>query len=265
MTWIVAKSFMSGYVAVLSDVQVTWGNGKIRKDCLKKVYPVAPNMVACFSGSVDIGFLLLSDLSNFIQSKTKPNELAMPRHVAHEWYRRANKIFANQPKQQQKLGCSIILAGTSPNERLGDAPFERTDIIVFRNKKQFLPVFVPQMKTASIGSGSLFKAYIDFMNGVDEIKNMCSLMGAENKPGGAGEQLAFLASIILQSNPKAGVSANVHCALVGTNYIEQFPLEFNSYVDDIKIEHKMPKVCETYNEFKNFENELNKTIGAGVA
>ncbi|MCK5611523.1 hypothetical protein KAR91_57160 [Candidatus Pacearchaeota archaeon] len=188
MTWIVAKSFMSGYVAVLSDVQVTWNGGKVRKDCLKKVYPVAPNMVAGFSGSVDIGFLLLSDLSNFIHSKTKHDQLAMPRHIAHEWYRRAKRIFAEQSKPQQKLGCSIILAGTSPNERLGDAPFERTDIIVFRNKKGFLPVVNPQMKTASIGSGSLFKAYIDFMDGADDLKNMCSLMGAESKRGGAGEQ-----------------------------------------------------------------------------
>lgn len=265
MTWIVAKSFMSGYVAVLSDVQVTWSGGKVRKDCLKKVYPIAPNMVAGFSGSVDIGFLLLSDLSNFILSNTKHNELAMPRQVAHEWYRRAKRVFSVQPRAQQKVGCSIILAGTSPNERLGDAPFERTDIIVFRNKKGFLPIITPQLKTTSIGSGSLFKAYVDFMDGVDEPKNMCGLMGAESKPGGAGEQFAFLASIILQSHPKAGVSSNVHCAIVGTNYIKQFPLEFSTYVDDVKIEHKMPNVCESYNEFKIFESELNKNIGAGVA
>jgi hypothetical protein len=265
MTWIVAKSFLSGYVALLSDVQVTWKNGRLRKDCLKKVYPVAPNMVAGFSGSVDIGFLLLNDLANYIAHITDKDKFSMPRDVAHQWHRRARKIYSELPKHQQKLGCSIILAGSSPNERLGDSPFNRTDIIVFRNKNGFEPRIHPQMKTASIGSGSLFKAYVDFMDGADDLKNMVGFMNADSKLGGAGENFALLASIILQSNPKAGVSPHIHCTLVGTNAIYQRPLDFNSYVDDVKIEHKMPKVCETYNEFKDFQGKLLSGSGAGVA
>lgn len=263
MTWVVAKSFVTGYVAVLSDVQVTWNNGGIRKDCLKKVYPVAPNMVAGFSGSIDIGFCLLNDLANFIQSKSKSNEHLMPRSVGHGWHRRAKKIFELQPKNLRKLGVQILLAGTSPKERTGDLNVDRTDIVVISNKNSFKPSFIPQMKTASIGSGSSFDSYINFMNDADGVDNMSAFLNAETKFGGAGENFAFMASIHMQSNQMKGVSKMVHCTLVSTNDIRQFPLDFNTYKGEEKIEHRMPKVCENYVEFLAYEKKLRLGTGNG--
>lgn len=85
MTWIVAKSFTTGYVGIFSDVQVSWKGRKERRDCLRKVYPVADNIVASFSGSVDVGFLLLSDLGNFIEAKKNSGDSVIPRVVAIKW------------------------------------------------------------------------------------------------------------------------------------------------------------------------------------
>lgn len=67
MTWIVGTSSLFGYAAAVSDVQVTWPEGR-HLDCLQKVYPAIPIVAFGFSGSVRIGSHLLEDFRrNFLR------------------------------------------------------------------------------------------------------------------------------------------------------------------------------------------------------
>jgi hypothetical protein len=257
MTWIVAKQFLPGYVALFSDVQITWRSGEIRKDCLKKVYPLANNIVAGFSGSVDVGFLLLNDLNKYMANIDNTGKTIYPRKISERWHRRARKIFKKLPDEHKKLGCSIIMAGVSPTETNGNTDLPRSDIIVFRSNNDFKPKYIPFLKTASIGSGNNVDAYIEFMNGTNEMDNIMELSKADATLGGAGEHLAFMASIMLQDNQNAGISKHIHCTLVSKFGWQQFPLNFATYdKEDNKIETTMPKVAESYREFQQLQKSV---------
>src|ERR1700677_3626888 len=108
MTWVIGSPTSFGYVIGLSDVQVTWGQNGQSRDCLQKVYQVAPFLAAGFSGSVRLGFRLLDDLASFLSPWPKPGESWIPRWVAIKWYRRARRIFRNAPQEEQILGSSIM-------------------------------------------------------------------------------------------------------------------------------------------------------------
>lgn len=263
MTWIVAKQFLPGYVAIFSDIQITWKNGEIRKDCLLKVYPVASNILAGFSGSVDVGFRLLGDLSTYIEGINNSGKTLIPRKIAQRWHRRARKIFKRQSDEFKHLGCSIIMAGVSSVETSGNTDLPRSDIIVFRHTSDFKPIYIPFTKTASIGSGNNIKAYKDFMDSTNEMENFVNLSKADSVVGGAGEHLAFLASIVLQKNPVPGVSPHVHCSLVSKIGWKQFPLDFSSYdQNDNKTETVMPEVAQSYREFQEIQKAV---LGVGAA
>jgi hypothetical protein len=54
MTWVIGASSIFDYGAMMSDVRVTFSNGRTL-DLLQKAYPVGPYIVAGFAGSVRIG------------------------------------------------------------------------------------------------------------------------------------------------------------------------------------------------------------------
>lgn len=267
LTWIVAKQIVTGYVSVFSDIQVSWNNGEVRKDCLKKVYPMSRNIVAGFSGSVDMGFLLLSDLNNFIYHHDVAGEPLLPRKISEKWYRRARKIFSGELNKSPGMGCSILMAGVSPLEEApGNTDLPRSDIVIFNSGNNFLPQYVPFIKTASIGSGNNVEAFVDFLDGSNDMANYASLLGSDRRPGGAGEQLAFYASIMLQNNETPGISKHVHCTLVSRTGFQQFPLDYKTFdEDDNAIEIRMPVVAENYDEYLNIQNKVYSELGMGCA
>lgn len=130
---------MFGYAAAISDVQVTWPSQGKSLDCLQKVYPIAPFMVAGFAGSVRIGFYLLGDLYRWVNAQRQEQEAINMRIVAHLWWRRARRIFSLQESELMKLGSQVLLAGVSMGEREGDAPWARSDVIVLRSSEGFRP------------------------------------------------------------------------------------------------------------------------------
>lgn len=266
MTWIVAKQFTPGYVALFSDIQITWSKGKVRKDCLKKVYPLSNNVIAGFSGSVDIGFHLLSDFNKYMAKIDNSGTNLIPRKIAIGWYRRARKIFNKSPKEHRKLGCSIIMAGVSPTSKVENTNIPRTDIIIFKHKNDFKPIFIPFLRTASIGSGNNVQEYLKFMNEMNDINNIATLIQCDGVMGGGGQQLGYMASNMMQQNPTPGISPYVHYTLVSEHGWQQFPIEYITHVgDDKKIEHKMPKVAESYSEYQKLQKSITLELGAGCA
>lgn len=61
MTWVIGMPFFAGYSLLLSDIRVTWGNGR-EDDCLQKIYPIVPFIGMGFAGSVFAGFEMLDTM-----------------------------------------------------------------------------------------------------------------------------------------------------------------------------------------------------------
>lgn len=266
MTWIVGKQFIPGYVVLFSDIQVTWQHGNINRDCLKKVYPIADNLVAGFSGSVDIGFALLEDLQSYVTQKAKTRRELAPRAIANNWYRRASRVYKSQKQEHQNLGCSIIMGSVSKSESKDRTELPRTDIVLFKSQNRFEPQHVPFLKSASIGSGNNVDAYCRFLEDSDKMDSFASLSSGDFEIGRAGETFAYLASIMIQKNRVPRVSQHLHCTLVSRFGWKQFPCDFNTYgISDQEIETKMPNVIESYEEFRKFKHWEAPGLGAATA
>ena len=154
------------------------------------------------------------------------------------------------------------MAGVSP----GSVSMPRTDIVVFNKKNKFSPKYVEFLQAASIGSGNNVESYVDFLEATNDVKNMDSLFSGEPVPGVGGSNLAFIASIMMQQNQVAGVSKHVHCTLVGSNGLKQFPINYFTHdQNDNRRETIMPKVAESYNEFKKLEMKFYGGVGQGCA
>ena len=72
MTWVLGLNG-PGYVAMVSDIQVSWNQNGNRKfsDVLKKSYVICPNMAIGFAGSVKLGFEAMDIARKIHQSKYK--------------------------------------------------------------------------------------------------------------------------------------------------------------------------------------------------
>ncbi|WP_444937713.1 hypothetical protein [Microbulbifer sp. JMSA002] len=258
MTWIIAKTFVSGYAAMISDVQVTWNKGAHREDCLRKVYAMAPNIACGFSGSVDVGFDLLADMRYFAEQKLLKGEILLPRKFVFEWYRRGRQIFSRLQPSLQKLGCTLIVAGSSLTERApGNSSLRRSDIIIMRSSNGFTPSIQSTRKVVSVGSGSSKEKYIRFLGSLATPKNSVSIENFDRYLGRGGETLAFLIGEMLKDNPEAGISAHVHCTLIWPNQVRSFPSNFSTFQGEEEVKHEMPSVENTYSGFKRFEKSIH--------
>jgi len=67
MTWVIGGFTIFGYGVMISDICVTWKDGGYKKDCLQKIYPLGNYIFRGFAGSVELGFMMLQDLRNFLK------------------------------------------------------------------------------------------------------------------------------------------------------------------------------------------------------
>jgi hypothetical protein len=114
MTWVIGASSIFGYGAILSDVRVTFGDGR-QRDLVQKAFAVGRYIVAGFAGSVKIGFKMLESLANLL---TVPPDAPQPgawepEWVAEYWKPIAAHTFAAADASEQALGCQILLVGVS--------------------------------------------------------------------------------------------------------------------------------------------------------
>jgi hypothetical protein len=114
MTWVIGASSIFDYGAMMSDVRVTFRDGR-QHDLVQKAYAVGPYIVAGFAGSVRIGFQMLESLAKFlIVPPNAPQPGAWePEWVAEHWKPLALEIFTGADVSEQALGCQILLVGIS--------------------------------------------------------------------------------------------------------------------------------------------------------
>jgi hypothetical protein len=112
MTWVIGASSIFDYGAMMSDVRVTFRDGRER-DLVQKAYAVGPYIVAGFAGSVRIGFQMLESLAKFlIVPPDAPQPGAWePEWVADNWKPLAVQIFASADVLEQALHCQILWSG----------------------------------------------------------------------------------------------------------------------------------------------------------
>ena len=116
MTWIVGTLTPFGLGIVASDIRVTLGN-KTEIDCLQKIYQVGGGLLAGFSGSVKIGFLLKQalDKESALLPKDKAWDLSI---ISNTWWPDiARDIYSKESEIQKNLGCRMILVGTQIKAR----------------------------------------------------------------------------------------------------------------------------------------------------
>jgi hypothetical protein len=113
MTWVIGASSIFDYGAMMSDVRVTFRDGRER-DLVQKACPVGPYIVAGFAGSVKIGFQMLESLTKFLVVPPDAGSGAWdPEWVAEHWKPIAAHTFASADPPEQAAGCEILMVGVS--------------------------------------------------------------------------------------------------------------------------------------------------------
>jgi hypothetical protein len=251
MTWVVGIANFLGYGAAISDIQVSWPQSGRVLDCLQKVYGLGPNLAGGFAGSVEVGFRLLGDIAAILQATALPGHAILPRAFAHRWYRRARRVFSEQPTSIQQLGSELLLVSVSPVERVGDSPWPRADVIVMRSRSGFSPEFATGLRCLSIGSGSGVEVYREALADPQTFFNL-------EIGGGTGIALGLAMRLrhVISKHPQPGISRYTHLTLVRADSVTVQPMNFTDIERDgtVVCDH-MPPVARSWEEFSSLAQQ----------
>ena len=137
MTWIVGGVTPVGQAFLIGDTRVTFDDCR-EADLIKKVHWVGRDIVAGFSGSVKIGFALLTDLATRLRLEGQPEAVWKPEALAKVWSGDAERLFSEFDEREGVLRCSILLAAVAPRN---NGPFPFATLIEMRS-----PRFKPQIR-----------------------------------------------------------------------------------------------------------------------
>lgn len=249
MTWIVVSPTIFGYGVGISDIRVALPDGSTR-DCLQKIYKVGNDIVVGFSGSVFIGFKMVEGLRKGLADI--PEDSAWkPEFVAKEWQKFAQEIYSNAKEIDRKAGCSLVLIGSSPDEKLGDAPFAKT-IVAILKAPDFEPKFLKIGQWDGIGSGMGVSVYRKIIEELNDADNAFPYMQMEvGMPRGFGFAIQILISRTIASMPEKSVSRYLHLCTVRPAEIKITGIDTKEYKKDgTKTEYSMPRVATSWEELK---------------
>ncbi len=257
MTWVIGVSSIFGYGAMMSDVRVTFRDGR-QRDLVQKAYAVGPYIVAGFAGSVKIGFQMLDSLANFLvvpPDAPQPGSWD-PEWVAEHWKPIAVHVFARADAQEQALRCQILLVGMSQKidpEVLANPRAVKTPhaCVVRFSSPNFDPIIAnKRLSVDHIGSGATVEHYTKMMQhhfdlGSDTLKAEMGALGMWPK------MLGHSVARLVADHPIDGISPHVHILVCRngeifemTNDEKRFPADGSE-----PIEFKMPAVAKNYQEF----------------
>jgi hypothetical protein len=254
---------MFGYGVIISDVCVSWtkADGSLyTKDCLQKIYPVGPSIVAGFAGSIDIGFALLKNLSQFLKLPEDEKDVSwIPEWVAENWKDKAKYVFSTFPLNLRKHGSEILMVGAHPDEDIGIPGFSRI-YIVKMGSPNFAPTIVSSPQSIlSIGSGSNIEEYKAAIENINKDGGWPLIKLEAGNPGGWATALSMSLSFILRDHPKAGISDHLHVGLIKR---DSYKMAVNDRIENIGSENQrefqMPKVAKSYSEFIRIARNINR-------
>jgi hypothetical protein len=259
-----AASTIYGYGALYSDVRVTFRDGTT-KDLIRKAYPLGNFLAAGFSGSVRIGFNLLSTFTECVKMPAEELETIAwePCWVAEKWAPLAKSIFDKHSEVEKSLGSQLLMVGASPTENCG---LGAKIYFVRFVSPDFKPNIMSRaIKICSIGSGAAQKDYKLRLKPLFRLTS--GILKAEIiHPSGWGQEMGFAISHALNHRPHAEISPHIYiliirrgqAVLIQTNDEDVYP------GDGSKIEFRMPRVAHGYDEFLELANSLGQSA-AGAA
>ncbi|MEX0842340.1 MAG: hypothetical protein WD039_08670 [Xanthobacteraceae bacterium] len=251
MTWVIGTSSFAGYGVMLSDVQITFRNGDTR-DILRKAYPISNHVVAGFAGSVRTGFVLLQSLADFLHI---PNELSNtmawePLWIANNWPKIARQVFENQPTEERRLGSEILLVAIAPAEDRGAPEFPKVYLLRFVGPQFRAGIVKTGFQAISIGSGAGVAYY------KQALKQLCRMSSGSHQAEvgrqfGWADLLCFSLARSAVENPVSGVSQHFHVLAFNRSHMLNVNSDHRTHADDDTppVEHRMPPVAESYDEF----------------
>ncbi len=261
MTWIIGGTTIFGYGYIFSDtcVTITDENGATRTmDVLQKAYPIAPDIVAGFAGSILIGFRMLHHLRQQLQPPDGREDWAWDLgSIIENMPPLFQEIFQKSSPQEQASGAAILMVSAHPTENSGIEMFPKAQMAIFRSPNFQAEFYDGGHVIKSIGSGS--QIYEDSLVGFS--KSMSPYASLERGMRGAmAQSMAFALAKDVQKKRASGVSDHMHCFTIhrgefahGTNdYEEVLP-------DGTRNNFKMPEVATSW------EDLLKKIDGGGSA
>lgn len=193
MTWIVGCNTIFGQGLIASDVRVTVNNS--HHDILNKVYEVGRYLICGFSGSVFIGFEMITDLHRYLylNDTDQADSFWDTQQAAIGWASHAKSLFDSAPISEQRHGCSLIIVGTQENS--SGLNGYRSVTTTFRS-----PDFVPNINCSapyfdSIGSGSDNHLAMDYLS--NTVSNYDFMKIEVGYPGGFANHIAGSMSLDL--------------------------------------------------------------------
>lgn len=247
LTWIAVTPTVLGYAAGVSDIRVTWRDGRPPLDCLQKIYPVGRFIAAGFAGSVEFGFWAINDLRRYLYADD-PQGAWIPGWVAFHWYRRARRVFAHAPESIKQLGAQLTLLGVSPNVDVGIPGWARSTVAVMRSP-DFVPRILKPEAVESIGSGALVDLYVDMLRKLGGNRSLWQMeVGA---PGGYAYAVQHSVQRTIEQHPEATVSPHVHWCVVRRGEIRIGTSDHSRIsASGERTEWKMPPVATTWRQFQ---------------
>lgn len=255
MTWVVGASTFWGYGILVSDVQVTFSDGTTA-DMLQKSYPISNFIVAGFSGSVRIGFMLLESLAQFTQltQEQLKSQAWDPIWVSNNWWQIAKKVYDSAPVSEKRLGSSILMLGAAPKPHNGIG--SKTIITRFASPDFNPGIMTKNIKLCSIGSGSRVTEYKSIKT-LFRLKS--SAHGTEvSNPGGWGRAIAFSISRELNDHPRSGISRHLNIFHIRTGSIQEYNNnETIHFPNGEQLEILMPSIAQGYQDFLTKSKKIN--------
>jgi hypothetical protein len=157
MTWVFGTPIaFIGMALCVADIQVTLRDER-RLDCLQKLYPMHQNVLAGFSGDVQIGFSLLEALARDLPAypSNEPPAVAVS-ELINGFPQRARDVFNSAPALNRSQGSALLIAGATPapSTIYGGKP----EVACLRGP-EFIPEPVDRGEWGSIGSGAAVGVY----------------------------------------------------------------------------------------------------------
>lgn len=262
MTWAIgACNILGGYAAMVSDVQVTFRDGRT-VDLVRKAYPVGHFIVGAFAGSVQIGFALLQSVSDHLRlsADAPANACWAPNVVAEHWAPFARDIFDAAPVAQRDLGAQFLLVGPHPTE--DGIPTRAIPYLC----KLCWPTFEPEIvrngnSALSIGSGADVSKYRDGIKDMLDPKNGL-LQGEVGRTGGWATSFGHGVNLMLRDHQEPGISQHVHIHVALRGNFELGTSDKTEYPKDgPPREYRMPPVAQNYPQLL----EMAKALKADAA
>lgn len=259
MTWVIGCGSLFGYASLIADTRVRCRDGSTA-DVLQKIHPVTPHIMVGFSGSVSLGFQMVTDLR--VALAVQPDEVWYPRIAAWRWWRRGRHIFREAAPVEQSLRCSLLLAGISgvPAEMTGFRAY-----CIRMASPSFEPEYIRRGLWASIGSGARCEVAtrIAQHQAEDPVEFFVSYGQGEvgMGRGGSAMMLALVISNALTQQRVDSVSEGVQVGLVFGDGIQLGgPRGTIDLGEPTQRQVAAQPVCTTWEEFEKW----SKSRGAGA-